>query len=57
MAAFNLSGRGPAAPAGSSFGSGDLRSLAATNLARRENFAESVDLSGRSLAAAFEEAI
>ena len=57
VAAFNLSGRGPVAPAGSSFGSGDLRSLVATNLARRENFAESVDLSGCSLAAAFEEAI
>lgn len=57
VAAFNLSGRGPVAPAGSSFGSGDLRSLVATNLARRENFAESVDLSGRNLAAAFEEAI
>jgi hypothetical protein len=52
--AFNLAARATPAPAA---GGTDLRSLAATNLARRENFAESVEVSGRSLAQGFEEAV
>ncbi len=52
--AFTLEARPTAASASAG---ADLRSLAATNLARRENFAESVAVSGRSLAAGFEEAI
>jgi hypothetical protein len=58
-AAFNLTGRVAAAPDAAAPRGGDvaLRRLAATNIARRENFIESVDLSGRSLAAGFETAL
>ncbi len=57
--AFNLAARAgapPAAPAARG-SAAELRTLAATNLARRENFLESVEVSGRSIAAGFEEAL